>query len=60
MRPAAGVGLGRIVTAVAVSLLGVFLMVAALFGTNGSVIEAVLLILCLICFAGAWDVLRGH
>ncbi len=35
-------------------------MVAALFGANGTVVKAVLFILGVICFAGAWDVLSGY
>jgi hypothetical protein len=55
-----GRGVGHLVGAVLLVGLGVFLVAAGLSAGSGNyLVESVLCILGLVCFAGSWDVLRG-
>jgi hypothetical protein len=55
-----GRGVGRLIGAVLLVVLGLFLVAAGLSAGSGDyLVESVLCILGLVCFAGAWDVLRG-
>jgi hypothetical protein len=55
-----GRGVGRLIGAAVLVGLGLFLVAGGLSAGSGNyLVESVLCILGLVCFAGAWDVLRG-